>query len=264
MKVHHLNCGTMRPFGGKLVDGKGSVFSRAELVCHCLLVETDDELVLVDTGFGTHELRDPAATLPRQFRQACRPVLDPTEIALHQVKALGFTPEDVRHIALTHLDIDHAGGVRDFPTAKVHVLREELDDAANPRYARAQWENADWVPHEPTGETWFGFAGVRELRPGILLVPLIGHTRGHTGVAIDLDGRWVLHAGDSYFFHGEMNTPPRNTPVLTFFEKQVETIRGLRLSNQDRLRELVRTEGHRIDVFSAHDATELHRHQEKS
>lgn len=37
MKVHHLNCGTMRPPG------------TPTLVCHVLLVETDNGLVLVDT-----------------------------------------------------------------------------------------------------------------------------------------------------------------------------------------------------------------------
>lgn len=45
MRVHHLNCGTMRPFGGRLVDGTGSVLRRAEMVCHCLLLETSGGLV---------------------------------------------------------------------------------------------------------------------------------------------------------------------------------------------------------------------------
>lgn len=49
MRVHHLNCGCMCPLGGPLMDG----FSRsptARLICHCLLVETERGLVLVDTG----------------------------------------------------------------------------------------------------------------------------------------------------------------------------------------------------------------------
>ncbi|MBB5956488.1 glyoxylase-like metal-dependent hydrolase (beta-lactamase superfamily II) [Saccharothrix tamanrassetensis] len=261
MKVHHLNCGTMRPFSGKLVDGRASVLRRAELVCHCLLVETDDELVLVDTGMGLHDVRDPAATLPSRFRRLCQPVLSETETAWHQVRQLGHRPEDVRHVVLTHLDVDHAGGVRDFPGAKVHVLAEELADADNPRYSRAQFDGADWAPHEPTGERWFGFDGVRELRPDILLVPLIGHTRGHTGVAVDTGDRWLLHAGDAYFFHGEKDTPPTVTPGLKLMQQKMETIRELRLSNQDRLRELVRDHGDRVDVFCAHDVAELRHHQ---
>jgi hypothetical protein len=44
MTIHHLNCGTMRPFGGRLVSGTGPVLATAELVCHCLLVEADHGL----------------------------------------------------------------------------------------------------------------------------------------------------------------------------------------------------------------------------
>ncbi|WP_223281445.1 MBL fold metallo-hydrolase [Streptomyces antnestii] len=46
-----------------------------------------------------------------------RPVLDTGETAVRQVAALGYDIEDVRHIVLTHLDLDHAGGLRDFPPA---------------------------------------------------------------------------------------------------------------------------------------------------
>ncbi|QFZ16517.1 MBL fold metallo-hydrolase [Saccharothrix syringae] len=256
MKVHHLNCGTMRPLGGRLVDGRGSVFRRAGLVCHVLLLETDaDGLVLVDTGMGLDDVRTPAATLPRRFRLLARPVLDERETAVRQVEALGFSPADVRHVALTHLDVDHAGGLRDFPDAEVHVLRAELDDRDNPRYSPGQFRHARFTPHEPTGETWEGFAGVRELLPDVLLVPLVGHTRGHTGVAVRTPGGWLLHAGDAFFHHGQVETPPWVPPVIGAFEKQVQTIAELRLANQDRLR----SAADRLAVFSAHDAAGLER-----
>lgn len=52
IKIHHLDCGCMCPFGGALFDGF-SAGLRAHLCCHCLLLETErDGLVLVDTGFG--------------------------------------------------------------------------------------------------------------------------------------------------------------------------------------------------------------------
>ncbi|MFD1149491.1 MBL fold metallo-hydrolase [Saccharothrix hoggarensis] len=257
MKVHHLNCGTMRPVGGRLVDGQGSVFRRAELVCHVLLVEAPDGLLLVDSGLGLDDLRDPRATLSARYRWTSLPVYDERETAVRQVEALGFAASDVRDIALTHLDVDHAGGLRDFPSARVHVLKEELDDRDNPRYSPAQWRHADFVPHEPTGETWFGFDGVRELRPDVLLVPLIGHTRGHTGVAVKTGDRWLLHAGDAYFFHGALRTPPHVPPVLARFERAVQTVAELRVANQHRLREVAGE----VDVFSAHDAVELRRHR---
>lgn len=270
MKVHHLNCGTMRPFGGTLVTGRGSYFGTAELVCHVLLLETDDGLTLVDSGMGVDDVRTPDETLARAWRLMSRPTLDERETALRQVEALGFTAADVRTVVLTHLDLDHGGGLRDFPHAEVHVSAEELAAATRPgksgndrfRYPDGQWRHGPrWTPHETTGETWFGFSGVREVGPDVLLVPLFGHTHGHTGVAVRTGDRWLLHAGDSYFHHAELQPQPHCPPILTYMQKRMEVRRDLRLANQDRLRELVRDHGDEVDVFSAHDATELRRHQ---
>jgi glyoxylase-like metal-dependent hydrolase (beta-lactamase superfamily II) len=270
MRIHHLNCGTMRPFGGKLITGRGSYFGAAELVCHVLLLETDDGLVLVDTGMGVDDVRTPADTLAWHWRLMSRPVLDESETALRQVEALGFTASDVRDVVLTHLDLDHGGGLRDFPRARVHLSAEELVAATRSgktgndrvRYPDNQWRHGPrWVPHETTGETWFGFSAVREVRPDVVLVPLFGHTHGHTGVAVRNGDRWLLHAGDSYFFHGELAPAPHCPPALTFMQKRMEVAPEARLANQERLRELVRDHGDTVDVFSAHDATELQRHQ---
>ena len=270
MKAHHLNCGTMRPFGGKLVTGRGSYFGTAELVCHVLLLETDDGLVLVDSGLGVDDVRRPDETLMRRWRRRSRPALDEGETALRRVEALGFAASDVRDVVLTHLDLDHGGGLRDFPHARVHVSAEELAAATRPgksgndrvRYPDNQWRHGPgWVPHEATGETWFGFGGVREVRPDVLLVPLFGHTRGHTGVAVRVGDGWLLHAGDSYFFHGELEAERHCPPALTYVQKRMQVLPELRVANQERLRELVRDHGDEVDVFSAHDATELRRHQ---
>jgi len=269
MRVHHLNCGTMRPFGGRLVSGSGPLLATAEMICHCLLVEADHGLVLVDTGYGLDDVRDPDASLTRGFRRLARPVRDESETALRQIEALGFSADDVRDVVLTHLDLDHGGGLRDFPHARVHVLRSELEAARSARtsrertrYPRAQWSHGPrWVTHDPQGEEWFGFAAVGAL-PGvdadIRLVPLAGHTVGHTGVAVrDGDG-WLLHAGDAYFHRREMRADaPACPPGLRWMQRRMETARGLRLANQERLRELVRDNADRITIFCAHDASEL-------
>lgn len=80
--VRHLNCGTFRPFGGGLIDGHGSPLRSARLVCHCLLVETVDGLVLVDTGIGLADIANPAERLGRDFLTLVRPILDPDETAV--------------------------------------------------------------------------------------------------------------------------------------------------------------------------------------
>src|SRR6185312_16213946 len=120
--VHHLNCATMCPIAGWLMGAKGW---RGLMVAHCLLVETErDGLVLVDSGFGTRDLEGKTG-LPRMFKSLVGPTLDPAEPAIAQVVALGFKPEDVRHVVVTHLDLDHAGGIADFPHAKVHLHQRE-------------------------------------------------------------------------------------------------------------------------------------------
>ncbi len=135
MRVHHLDCATMCPVGGRLYDGcSHGVFGR--LVSHCLLLETSRGLVLVDTGIGLRDTLDPYPRLSRLYVDLLNVQLDPERTAVRQLRRLGFDPRDVRHVVLTHLDFDHAGGLEDFPQAAVHVLRRELD-AARDRTARA-------------------------------------------------------------------------------------------------------------------------------
>lgn len=271
MRVHHLNCGTMRPFGGRLLDGEPGVLRTATLVCHVLLIEADDGLVLVDSGYGTADVADPAASLGRLLPRVTRPVLDVEETAARQIVRLGFAAEDVRHIVLTHLDPDHAGGLRDFPHATVHLYAEELAAATAPRtraervrYRTAQWAHGpNWRTYPATeGEDWYGFRAVRELAgvPGLALVPLAGHTRGHAGVAVRTGDRWLLHCGDAYYFRGQVHpTHPYCPPGVTLLERGVQTVPASRLSNVERLRELAREHVDEVEPFCAHDPVDLRR-----
>lgn len=111
MRVHHLNCGTCCPVGGRLFDGRSDKVFR-HLVCHCLLFESDAGLTLVDSGFGKSNIADPDGRLSGFFRKTNNIQLRPQEAAIAQIRALGFSPDDVRHIVVTHLDFDHAGGLR--------------------------------------------------------------------------------------------------------------------------------------------------------
>ncbi len=259
MTIHHLNCATLRPagaFAGRVAPPR--------MVAHCLLVERPHGLLLVDTGFGTGDLADPGR-LGRPFVAAFRPALDPAETALAQVRALGHAAEDVTDIAVTHLDLDHAGGLGDFPGARVHVFGDELAAAQHPtlreraRYVDAQWAHGPrWTRHEVAGDEWLGFGAVTALADDVLLVPLRGHTRGHCGVAVRRpDGGWLLHAGDAYFNAGEKLTPPSAPVGLKAFQRMVAVDNLQRLHNQERLRELHATRGDEVTVFSAHDPAEL-------
>ncbi len=236
--------------------------AEATLVAHCLLVEAGDGLVLVDTGLGTADVASPKR-LGQPFRALVRPQGRASETAIRQIERLGLDPQDVRHVVLTHLDVDHAGGLGDFPRAEVHVFAPELAAARNPplrergRYIKAQWAHGPkWAEHELEGDSWFGFDSVRllpDLPVEIAMVPLLGHSTGHTGIAVNTGEGWLLHCGDAYFQHEEIATPDSCPPGLRLFQNVVGHDRGLRRHNQERLRELARD--HRADVrlICSHD-----------
>ncbi len=268
MRIHHLNCGCMCPVGGRLWDGV-SRGPTAQLVCHCLLVETDKSgLVLVDTGFGSRDVEDPYERLSPLFIHTNRIQFDHRYTALEQVRLHGFSPRDVRHIVLTHLDFDHAGGLEDFPEARVHVLQAEADVAEDRRgmiqsrrYRPEQWDEVrNWRFYNPGGEGWFGFDAVRDLDglpPEILMIPLPGHTAGHAGIAISTPDGWLLNAGDAYFHRHEMDPEPHCTPGLAAYQRLMEMDRPTRLHNQERLRELANVGRSDVRIFCSHDPVEL-------
>lgn len=271
MRIHHLNCGTCCPVGGRLFDGKSNGLL-GHLVCHCLLVETDSGLVLIDTGYGAKDVDHPKRRLSPFFLALNNPQLRAEETAVAQVRSLGFSPGDVRHIVVTHLDFDHAGGIEDFPNATVHLTAREKDVAdaqrggtvvGSQRYKTGQWNEVhDWRLYPfGGGERWFGFDAVRDLEglpPEILLVPLAGHTWGHTGVAVKTSNDWLLYASDAYFYRGEIGAERYEcTPALRGYQKLMEVDRVARLENQRRLRQLSLDHGNEVRIFCAHDPVEF-------
>jgi glyoxylase-like metal-dependent hydrolase (beta-lactamase superfamily II) len=266
MKIHHLNCGTLCPYGGRLVSGEGG-FGGAHMVCHCLLIEAGDQLVLVDTGFGADDAAHPYRRLGVPFTLAFRPQNDVGETAAQRIRVLGLDPADVRHIVCTHLDLDHAGGLPDFPDAEVHAFAPEKDAALNPslreraRYPQCHFEHGPkWVEHDVDGDRWNGFESIRVLPgvdPEVLMIPLVGHSRGHTGIAVRSGDGWLLHCGDAYFHRGQLEPEPHCPPALRAFQSVMADNRDARLKNEQRLNRLARERGDEVRLFCAHDPVEL-------
>lgn len=188
-----LNCGTLHPPG-------------AVMVCRVLLLAGADGIALVDTGFGTADVADPGRLGP--IRHLLRPALRREETALAQLAVRGIPATSVTDIVLTHGDLDHAGGITDFPGARVHLSAAELAAVrrrrgvlAAQRYRPAQWSGApQLIGHGPGQGDWHGLPGAVDLSrwiPGVVMVPLAGHTAGHVGVAVRTDAGWLLHAGDA-------------------------------------------------------------------
>jgi glyoxylase-like metal-dependent hydrolase (beta-lactamase superfamily II) len=118
-----------------------------------------------------------------------------------------------------------------------------------------------WAPLEEDGETWFGFSAVRAIpgtRDEVLLVPLPGHSRGHCGVAVRRADDWLLHCGDAYFHHSEVEPDGGAAPNgVRFFESLVQFDGAQRRANQARLRELARLALGEVKLICSHDTADF-------
>ncbi len=271
MRVHHLDCCTLCPVGQRAVTGEGRRFARARLVGHCLLIETDAHgLVLIDTGIGVADVRN-----TRRLGAFVGPAMGidakKTQMpALPQIQALGFQSSDVRHLVLTHLDFDHAGGLQDFPHAKVHVHAKEKEAALaqktfmeTTRYRAAQFAHGPaWETYDAQGETWKGMPAVRALSglpPEILALPMPGHSLGHACIAVDTGEGWLVHGGDAYFHRSEAERGDTSAVpwALRRIEKFIAADYERVQVNHAALADLAKQDG--VTVFSSHDPVEFDR-----
>ncbi|QDV36051.1 MBL fold metallo-hydrolase [Tautonia plasticadhaerens] len=247
--VHHLRCGTIEAPGG------------AKAICHCLLLEDDRGLALVDAGIGLEDVRSPDARLGRGLVEAVGFRFDEAETAVRRVERLGLAPAAVAHVVLTHADPDHTGGLADFPDASVFLSVEERAalDSGNPRYVPTHFDHGPrWEPILPSSRRWFGL----EARPvplgfasEVLLIPLFGHTRGHCGVAIGREGEgWTLHVGDAYYLRVE--TERDDHPVSRLAAMRADDDARRRASLEE-VRRLLRDHRDEISLFGYHDPDEF-------
>jgi glyoxylase-like metal-dependent hydrolase (beta-lactamase superfamily II) len=252
----------MCPIGGRLFPS----LIPQKIICHCLLVESPDSLVLIDTGFGIQDYRNPSRL--GRTAKILRVTGTEEESARRQIEKLGFSAADVKHIIPTHLDLDHAGGITDFPNATVHVFKSEYDVAQSPksflekdRYRKCHIEDLKWkFYNENYGDDWFGFNAVRSvagLPPEVLIIPLFGHTKGHTGIAVNISDKWIMHAGDAYYDHNEVYQGGKPLLGWRAFQKIAHDDFNKAMKNQSRLAELVKLKGNEVKVFCAHDPKEL-------
>lgn len=157
------------------------------------LIEHPKALVLVDTGWDT-KLRENARKYEGVANYFASPGFLPKGQAVTEyLEKLGYAPEDIDYCILTHLDIDHAGGLRLVKNAK-RIMVSEAEMAAatkhHVRYRKQLWEDVT-IQTFPNEEYDL-------LRDGsIMLIPLPGHSAGMTGVKIQNERKYVMIAGDA-------------------------------------------------------------------
>jgi glyoxylase-like metal-dependent hydrolase (beta-lactamase superfamily II) len=195
------------------------------------------ETIVVDTGFN-------AEAAQRRKRRLLR---CPTE-ALRQ---LGVDALAVRDVVITHLHYDHAGNLDKFPNARFHVQEAEVAFATGPcmcepflRHAFDVEDVVQMVRNVYAGRVQF-HRGDAELRPGISLHRIGGHTDGLQAVRVHTARGWVVLASDATHY---LENFRRRSPFPIVYHM------GDMLRGYDRLRELADSEAH---IVPGHDPAVL-------
>ncbi|MBO7680440.1 MAG: MBL fold metallo-hydrolase [Thermoguttaceae bacterium] len=147
------------------------------------LIDTGDEVILVDTGL-------PAGT-PEEVPDETTAVYTGEDIASYPeaLEALGYTPEQVTAILVTHKHADHTGQLRSFPNAKIYVSEEESS-------AEELRGLPNIVPVTFTDGPYFNFPDSQKIRDGITYIKAKGHTGGNSIVVVESGGLFFMIHGD--------------------------------------------------------------------
>jgi glyoxylase-like metal-dependent hydrolase (beta-lactamase superfamily II) len=198
LRILHVGTVQMRE---RQVVARGSGEDLEGPISVLLLEHPVQGLVMIDTGYGRRSAADTTdypGRLPAQLLglEVGRPAVD-------ALTDLGYAPEDVWHVVLTHGHMDHVAGVEDFPAAEIHADEDEwaacqhshrtrgyipspyLDRAAAP----VLWVDEAYGPF-PRHADLFGDGSV-------VLLPAPGHTVGSLMVLVNLAGGSVLYTGDA-------------------------------------------------------------------
>ncbi len=211
VRIHALEAGLQRLDGGAMFGVVPKPLwerripaddrNRIPLALRCLLIETADALVLVDTGAGN---KDPA-----RFREiyGIENAGAPTRLE-DAIRAAGFVPGDVDVVVNTHLHFDHAGGdtvavdgeggsIRPaFPRARHYVQRGEWAFAhRDNERIRASYLGANFDPVREAG-LFDLLDGDGPIVPGVRVVRTPGHTPHHQSVIVESAGETACFLAD--------------------------------------------------------------------
>jgi N-acyl homoserine lactone hydrolase len=216
MKVHAIQTGSVRIKTAQ-VEGRGHGLSRRLAIftdgnwtdwlpTYAWAVESSEGVIVVDTGQGAHLLESGKSLHPYvRWEVAFR--IEPEQEIGPQLRAFGIAPRDVKRVVLTHLHMDHDGGLAHFPDSEILVAPGELNIARGLAgrlrgYLPHRWPS--WFDPKPlplAAESFGPFAASRRLTKtgDVVAVATPGHTADHISVvAIDGDTAYFLAGDTSY------------------------------------------------------------------
>lgn len=147
------------------------------------LIDTGSEVILVDTGLptGTPEETPDENSIAYTGKDICS--------YMDALKAIGYKPEQVTKILLTHKHADHSGELRSFPNAKIYVNKDELNAAELQGLSNI-------IPVSFTDGAYYNFPETQIIANGIRYIKAKGHTNGNSIVIVENDGLFYLIHGD--------------------------------------------------------------------
>ena len=146
------------------------------------VIDTGSEVILVDTGLPA-EFPEAAADPDAQIYLGTK-----IKTYLEALADLGYKPEQVSKILITHKHADHTGELRAFPNAQIIC-------------SAAEAESDEIKPYHPTVATftdgpYYEFPASQRIAPGVTYINAPGHTTGNCIVAVETDGLTYLIHGD--------------------------------------------------------------------
>ncbi len=149
------------------------------------VIDTGSEVILVDTGLPA-EFPDAAPTPDASIYLGSK-----IKPYLEALADLGYKPEQVSKILITHKHADHTGELRAFPNAQIICTAAEAEADEIKPYHPTVAAFADGPYHE--------FPASQIVAPGVRYLPARGHTTGNAIVVVESDGLfWMIHGDVTY------------------------------------------------------------------
>ena len=216
MKVRAIQTGSVRIKTAQ-VEGRGRGLARRLAIftdhswtdwlpTYAWVVEHRDGVIVIDTGQGAHLLESGRSLHPYVRWEVAFRIEREDEIG-PQLRALGIGPRDVKRVVLTHLHMDHDGGLAHFPNSEILVSRGELSKARGwagrvRGYLPNRWPSwFDPVPLDLAAEPFGPFAASKRLTKAgdVIAVATPGHTADHLSVILQVGDTALFLAGDTSY-----------------------------------------------------------------